>query len=266
MSDLLIAGVTAGYRTRPVLRGLTCGPVPRGRVTALVGPNAAGKSTLLRVIAGLVPARGSIRFGAHELVGMPARERARHLAFMPQALPQDTGLSVIEALIGAWRAMPDGMTRGSEAALLNRIGQVLDRLGLGDLGMIPLQSLSGGQRQMVALAQAIIRDPPLLLLDEPTSALDLRRQLEVMSLLGELAREGRTVIVVLHDLSLAARWADCLLVVNHGEAYAFGPSETVLTPAMLDEVYGVEARIEACSRGGRTLLIDGVSARPRAAP
>ncbi|MBW6398767.1 ABC transporter ATP-binding protein [Roseomonas sp. HJA6] len=261
MNGLTLAGVTAGYRHRPVLRGLTCGPIPSGCVTALVGPNAAGKSTLLRAIAGLVHAQGSIRFGDRELIGMPARERAHHLAFMPQALPQDTGLSVIEALLGAWRAMPDGMLRGSEAALLNRVGEVLDRLRLGHLGMAPLQSLSGGQRQMVALAQAIIRDPPLLLLDEPTSALDLRRQLEVMGLLGELAREGRTVIVVLHDLSLAARWADCLLVMNQGAAHSFGPSETVLTPEMLDEVYGVEARIEPCSRGGRTLLIDGVSER-----
>lgn len=261
MSDLMLSGVTAGYRTRRVLRGLSCGPVPSGRVTALVGPNAAGKSTLLRAIAGLVRAEGSIRFGEHELTGMKARERAHHLAFMPQALPQDTGLSVIEALLGAWRAMPDGMLRGSEAALLHKVGAVLDRLGLGPIGMLPLQALSGGQRQMVALAQAIIRDPPLLLLDEPTSALDLRRQLEVMGLLRELAREGRTVVVVLHDLSLAARWADCLLVMNQGQAYDFGPSETVLTPEMLDEVYGVEARIEPCSRGGRTLLIDGVSAR-----
>lgn len=261
MSDLILSGVTADYRARPVLRGLTCGPIPAGHVTALVGPNAAGKSTLLRAIAGLVRAQGSIRFGEHELIGMSARERAHHLAFMPQALPQDTGLSVIEALLGAWRALPDGASWGGEAALLDRVGQVLDRLKLGDLGMTPLQSLSGGQRQMVALAQAIIRDPLLLLLDEPTSALDLRRQLEVMGLLGELAREGRTVIVVLHDLALAARWADCLLVMSNGEAHGFGPSDEVLTPEMLDEVYGVEARIEPCSRGGRTLLIDGVSPR-----
>lgn len=261
MTDLVLDGVTAGYRASPVLRGLSCGPIPKGCVTALVGPNAAGKSTLLRAIAGLVRAEGSIRFGDRELIGMKTRERARHLAFMPQALPQDTGLSVIEALLGAWRAMPDGMLEGSEAEVLQRVGAVLDRLGLGELGMRPLQALSGGQRQMVALAQAIIRDPPLLLLDEPTSALDLRRQLEVMGLLGELAREGRTVIVVLHDLSLAARWAEWLLVVSGGRAHSFGPSETVLTPEMLDEVYGVEARIEACSRGGRTLLIDGVSPR-----
>jgi iron complex transport system ATP-binding protein len=261
MSKLLLSGVTAGYRARLVLRGLSCGPIPHGCVTALVGPNAAGKSTLLRAIAGLLRAEGSIRFGEHELIGTPARERAHHLAFMPQALPQDTGLSVIEALLGAWRSLPDGASWGGEAALLDRVGQVLDRLGLGDLGMVPLQALSGGQRQMVALAQAIIRDPPLLLLDEPTSALDLRRQLEVMGLLRTLAREGRTVIVVLHDLALAARWADWLLVMDRGEPYAFGPSEAVLTPEMLDEVYGVEARIEACSRGGRNLLIDGVSAR-----
>ena len=265
MTGLVLTGVTAGYRARPVLRGLTCGPIPMGCVTALVGPNAAGKSTLLRAIAGLVRAQGSIRFGEHELIGMKARERAHHLAFMPQALPQDTGLTVIEALLSAWRAMPDGERWGGEAGLLDRVGRVLDRLGIGTLGMVPLQSLSGGQRQMVALAQAIIPDPPLLLLDEPTSALDLRRQLEVMGLLGELAREGRTVVVVLHDLSLAARWADWLLVMSAGRPHSFGPSETVLTPEMLDEVYGVEARIEACSRGGRTLLIDGVSARNPAA-
>ncbi|WP_439598262.1 ABC transporter ATP-binding protein [Falsiroseomonas sp.] len=263
MSELLLSGVTAGYRARPVLRDFTCGPLPAGGLTALVGPNAAGKSTLLRAIAGLVPARGSIRFGGQELIGLAPRARTRLLAFMPQALPQDTGLTVIEALLGAWRALPDGAALHDDSALLQRAGQILDRLGLVELGMAPLQSLSGGQRQMVALAQAIIRDPPLLLLDEPTSALDLRRQFEVMALLRDLAREGRSVVVVLHDLALAARWADHLLVMHQGQAHADGAAEAVLTPAMLRQVYGVEARIEPASSGERMLLIDGISSVAR---
>lgn len=257
--DLVLKDVAAGYRRRQVLRGLSCGPIPRGAVTALVGPNAAGKSTLLRVIAGLVPAQGSIRLGGQELLGMRAAERSRHLAFMPQALPQDTGLSVIEALLSAWRAMPSGQIALSEADMLSRVGEVLDRLGLGDLGMAPLMSLSGGQRQMVALAQAIIRDPPLLLLDEPTSALDLRRQVEVMRLVHTLARQGRTVLAVLHDLTLAARWADNLLVMHRGTIHGYGPAEEMLTSDMLAQVYGVEARVEHCSRGSQTLIIDDVT-------
>ncbi len=253
--NLILHNVTAGYGRRQVLPGLNCGPIPSGSVTALVGPNAAGKSTLLRVIAGLVPGRGSVRFGGMELTGMSVRERARHLSFMPQALPQDAGLSVIEVMIGAWRALPDAHTG---ADMLDRVAQVLDRLGLGDLGMRPLTALSGGQRQMVALGQALMRDPPLLLLDEPTSALDLRRQIEVMQFLRKLAREGRTILIVLHDVTLAARWADLLLVMRNGKVQGLGAPEEIVTPAMLASVYGVAGRVERCSQNQLMLLIDGV--------
>src|SRR5690606_21060257 len=117
--------------------------------------------------------------------------------------------------------------------------------------------LSGGQRQLASLAQTIVRDPVVLLLDEPTSALDLARSHRMMAEMRALAREGHVVLAVLHDLALAARWADRLLVLDGGRLHSGGPPEEVLTEAMLAEVYGVEARVERCSRGRLMVLVDG---------
>src|SRR5690606_15656875 len=131
-----------------------------------------------------------------------------------------------------------------------------ERLGIAELALRPLNQLSGGQRQMVSLAQAIVRDPRLLLLDEPTSALDLARQMRLLGELRRLAAEGRVVVAVLHDLALAAQWADRIVVLHGGAVHSDGPPATVLTPSMLAQVYRVEARVERCTRDKLVVLID----------
>ncbi len=257
IGTLVTSDLSAGYRNRPVLRDLRLAPLEPGKVTALVGPNAAGKSTLLRSLAGLVPATGSVRLGDRDLSALGLAERAQHVAYMPQTLPQNAELTVLEGVIGALKASPLVDFDGSGPATRRRAVDVLDRLGILDLAMEGIGRLSGGQRQLASLAQAIVRAPQLLLLDEPTSALDLRHQLDVMTIVRELAREGRIVVVVLHDLTLAASWADHLVLLDHGTVIAEGPPEAALSPSILSAVYGVEARVERCSRGHLHIMVDG---------
>nr|WP_163502124.1 ABC transporter ATP-binding protein [Halomonas socia] len=257
VGNLVISHLAAGYRNKPVLRDLSLAPIEPGKVTALVGPNAAGKSTLLRSLAGLVVAKGAVRLGGLDLNTLTLAERARHVAYMPQSLPQNAELTVLEGVIGALKASPLADFDGSGPAARRRAVGVLDRLGVLDLAMEDIGRLSGGQRQLASLAQAMVRAPNLLLLDEPTSALDLRHQLDVMTVVRALAREGRIVVVVLHDLTLAASWADRLVVLDHGTVAAEGTPDQALSPSILNAVYGVEARVERCSRGRLHVMVDG---------
>jgi iron complex transport system ATP-binding protein len=253
---LTLSGVTAGYRGRTILRDLSLGPVAAGRVTALVGPNAAGKSTLMLAIAGLIGVKGGIHVGSHDLAAMTAIARSEIVGFMPQALPQGVALTVFESVLAASNAtVPIRFGAGSRDDL-HRVVAVLDRFGISDIASEPLDRLSGGQRQLAGLAQALVRKPQLLLLDEPTSALDLRHQVMVMSTIRSLAAEGRVILVVLHDLNLAARWADDVVIMSHGEVAAYGSVEEALTPEVITRVYGVEARREVSSNGHFHIFAD----------
>lgn len=249
--SLSVENLTSGYRGRRVIAGLTLPPLAAGEVTVLAGPNAAGKSTLLQTLAGLIRAGGgrAVLEGA-DLLAMPAVARAGLVGFMPQTPPAAAGLSVLESVIAA-RAVT--LRAGAEAAAI----AVLTRLGLVDLADRSMARLSGGQRQMVALAQAMVRQPRLLLLDEPTSALDLARQVRLLGTLRALAAEGRIVVAVLHDLGLAARWADRIAVLDDGRLAAFGTPSEVLTPDLLARTWGIRARVERCSAGHLLVLSDG---------
>lgn len=264
--SLAITALSVGYPKRQVLSGLTLAPLPAGSLTALVGPNAAGKSTLLRALAGLLSAAGSIRLGELELIGLHRRARAGHVGFMPQTLPAGAALTVIESVISALKATPLDGAGMPEHEIRARAVAVLERLDIVGLALEPLDALSGGQRQLASLAQAIIREPKLLLLDEPTSALDMRHQVQVMGVVRALADAGCIVVVVLHDLAVAARWADRIVALSRGAVVGEGCAAEVITPAMLAEVYGVEARIERCSAGRLQILVDGLaqSAPPQA--
>lgn len=254
---LVIEEYSAGYRGRKVVDRLTVPPIEPGIVTALVGPNGAGKSTLLRSIAGLQPGKGSVKLNDLDLAHLPLAERTKHVSFMPQALPQRVALTVLEAVLSALRVSPMAdRTRGA-SQLHRRAMAVLDRIGIANVAMERLDRLSGGQRQLASLAQAIVREPKLLLLDEPTSSLDLRHQVLVMSLIRQFAAEGRIVIVVLHDLNLAARWAGGVVVLNGGKLDTAGQPEEAITSDVLARVYGVKARVESCSAGRIQVLVDG---------
>jgi iron complex transport system ATP-binding protein len=261
-SPLLVSGFSAGYRQRPVVRDLTLPPIEPGGITALVGPNGAGKSTLLRAWAGLIGSSGVLRLGEVDLSAASLAERFNHLSFMPQTLPQRVGLTLLETVINAFKVSASG-TLMSRADVHDRSMAVLERIGIAHLALERLDRMSGGQRQLASLAQALVRQPKVLLLDEPTSALDLRYQILVMSLIHDFALEGRIVVVVLHDLNLAVQWAKQVVVLNRGAAFAVGAPAAAVTPQVLSEVYGVDARVETCSRGQVRVYVD--AARPLAA-
>lgn len=254
---LEVAGLTVARGARRVIDGLTLPPFAVGEFAVIAGPNAAGKSTLLRAIARLLPAQGRVRLDGDDLAALPRSDLARRIGFMPQQIELRSALTVLDSLLVAMNAA-GGLT-GATVGGAPRALEVLARFGLDDLALRPLNALSGGQRQAVALAQAMIRDPRLLLLDEPTSALDLARQFSMLREARALAREGRIVIAVLHDLAQAAQWADRIVLLAKGGLAAAGPPDEVLTPNLLREVYGIEARVERCARGRLMVMVDGTT-------
>lgn len=255
--NLTVKGLNVHYRRHQVLHAIDLPDIAPGSLVALVGPNGAGKSTLLRALAGLLKADGHMQLGDLDLLRCGRLARSQRVGFMPQALPEGVALSVLETLLGALRGGDPAIARLGAREQQAKAWQVLAQLGISDLALHPLERLSGGQRQMVSLAQAVIRDPHLLLLDEPTSALDLRHQDDVMRMVRRLTEQGRTVLVVLHDLSLAARWADQMVVIEAGRLYGAGLVSQVLSEDMLARVYKVRARVERCSQGRLQIAVDG---------
>ncbi len=258
-APLQIQQLQVDYRQRSVLHQLTLPPLQPGRLLALVGPNGAGKSTLLRALTGLLATRGQVRYGASELLAMPAAQRARIVGFMPQLGPSGSTLTVLEATLVAMHGL-------RAPASPDRAMQALEQLGIAHLAMQALAHLSGGQRQMAALAQVVVRDCPVLLLDEPVSALDLAHQWQVMQTVQRLAHAGRIVIVVLHDLTLAAQWADDVALLQAGNLRAFGPPRHTITPELLRTAYGVNARVRHCEQGRLFVMVDGPAGPTSQAP
>lgn len=252
--------LSAGYGRKSVLNSIDIEAMQPGQITAFLGQNGAGKSTLLRSLAGLHRASGTLTFDDTDISRHSPAQRARLITYMPQSLPQRVALTVLEATIGALRAS----SRDPDA--LKRALAVLERLGITQLAMSPLDSLSGGQRQLASLAQALVRKPRILLLDEPTSALDVGHQIRVMRTIKEITTEQNIIaIAVLHDLTLASRWCDRLVLLSGGQVVVDGAPEVALTPEILYEVYGVSGRIERCSRGYIQVIVDGIAPHHEAA-
>lgn len=255
---LRIEDLSVHYRQREVLSGVNLHDLRPGELVALAGPNAAGKSTLLKAIAGLVPASGRITYGDDDWSHWPAGKRVEHIGFMPQSSAESSNLTVLEATIVALQCGRLGARKKDEFDAL----RVIEHLGIGELALRPLYQLSGGQRQLAALAQAVVRGSPILLLDEPVSALDLAHQWQVMHVARRLADEGRIVIVVLHDLALAAQWADRIAILHNHRIHAFGPPNDIITDTILRDVWGVRARVRTCEQGRPYVLVDAVATPP----
>ena len=248
---LLIRHAQVKYGRRVVIADASLPELRPGTLTALIGPNGAGKSTLLRGLAGLEPMAGSISLQGQPLAPMSVAQRARLITYMPQHLPPGLGLSVTESIMAALRV------GGGAGDYLEQAYGALQRIGIEQLADSMLNALSGGQRQLVSLAQLIARQPKVMLLDEPTSALDLSYQLRVMECVREMVREHRLIaVIVMHDISLAARYADHIAVLRQGAVMDFGSAEQVLTPQLFARVYGVKARVERCSQQTLQVLVD----------
>ncbi|MEU9375306.1 ABC transporter ATP-binding protein [Streptomyces sp. NPDC048255] len=217
-----------------------------GETVGLLGPNGSGKSSLLRCLAGLrVPDAGTVSYDGRCVRGWSARRIARHVAFVEQDSGADSDLSVAD-VVGLGRTPFRDRWRGPDATDRAVVAAALDRLGLTALAGRSWRALSGGERQRAHLARALAQQPYGLLLDEPTNHLDVKHQLELMEL---LAGTDRTVLVALHDLSLAARYCDRLVLMHHGRAVATGTPEAVLTSERLAEVFEVDAELTTDALG-----------------
>lgn len=234
-----ISQLAVRYGATQVINGLDLSAGP-GEILAVLGPNGSGKSSLVKAVAGLVPYAGSITFEGE------ARRPGR-IGYMPQDIGARAALTVLETvLLGRLGRL--GLRVGE--ADLAAVDAVLSELGLHRLAARYLGELSGGQRQLVFLAQALAAEPRLLMLDEPISALDVRHQLEVLEIVRRLTVARRlTTLVVLHDLNMAARFADAVAVICNGRLARFGAPADVIDERMLAQVFGVEASVALAGDG-----------------
>lgn len=228
-------GLTASYGERPVLDGLE-GEIPSGALTTLIGPNGSGKSTLLRVLAGLQPYRGTLTLDRREARSLSRREFGRRVGVVPQQFRTAYPFTVWE-VIGMGRLPHRGMFSRGTAEDEERIVAAAERMDVAHLLLRRATELSGGEAQRVSLASVLAQDPPNLLLDEPTSALDPNQAARVFSVLRELAREGKAVVVAVHDLNTALPFSDAFMALKDGRLMARGPAGA-LDGTVLQALYG----------------------------
>jgi iron complex transport system ATP-binding protein len=256
--------VRLGYGDRLVIDRLDL-TVPDGRITAIVGANACGKSTLLRGLARLLPlAGGRVTLGGRDLSAMSSREVARIIGVLPQSSVAPDGIRVAD-LVARGRYPHQGWfgRHRSDDDLV--VAEAMAATGVADLADRRVEELSGGQRQRVWIAMVLAQETDIVLLDEPTTFLDVTHQIELLDLLTERNRShGTTVVMVLHELNLAARYADRLVVMHRGRIVAEGPPDEVLTERIVGEAFGLTARVVSDPVAGSPLIVPIGRYHPRA--
>ena len=242
-SVLVADDLSAGYLDKTVINSLSR-EIERGEITALVGPNGSGKSTLLKTLARLLqPAGGSVLLNGKAIHKMPTAEVARQMAILPQGPSAPHNLTVLE-LVEQGRFPHVGALRMLKQQDHATIRQALELTHMTDFAHRPLDGLSGGERQRAWIALTLAQDTSILLLDEPTTFLDIGHQLEVLDLVQQLNRERKmTIVLVLHDLNQAARYADRMIVLDQGAVVADGEPAAILTPDLLAAVFNVRVNI-----------------------
>ena len=247
--------LSLGYRDRTVIDDLDL-RVPAGRITAIVGANACGKSTLLRSMSRLLaPKSGQVLLDGKQVHRTPAKELARTLGLLPQSPIAPEGITVAD-LVGRGRNPHQGILSRWSSQDDEAVAAALVATGSLDLADRAVDELSGGQRQRVWIAMALAQQTDLLLLDEPTTFLDVAHQVEVLDLLVDLNRDrGTTIVMVLHDLNLAARYADHLVALADGRVHCSGTPEEVLTSAMVRAVFGLDSQVIPDPVSGRPLML-----------
>ncbi|KFF66249.1 Fe(3+) dicitrate ABC transporter ATP-binding protein FecE [Pectobacterium brasiliense] len=252
--ELTTQNLTAGYGDKRILDGLSLS-LPARKITALLGPNGCGKSTLLKCFAKLLtPESGVIQLDGKPLSAFSARQLSRHLALLPQQHLTPEGITVRDMVaygrspwLSLWgRLSPDDRQRVQLAMEKTRIVDLADKR---------LTDLSGGQRQRAFLAMLLAQDTPVVLLDEPTTYLDINHQVELMKLLRELNQAGKTVVTVLHDLNQASRYCDHLVMLSGGRVMAQGSPHEVMKPALLQQVFSIDAEIHAEPVSGQPMCV-----------
>ncbi|MDI6102769.1 ABC transporter ATP-binding protein [Actinoplanes sp. NEAU-A12] len=239
MTRLRAEGLTLGYDDRPIVRDLDVS-VLDGKVTAIVGANACGKSTLLRGLARLLaPRAGTVLLDGKSVSDLSTLDVAKVLGLLPQSPVAPDGITVAD-LVSRGRYPHQGWFRRWTESDHDAVARALEATGTADLMDRPLRQLSGGQRQRVWVAMALAQDTDLLLLDEPTTFLDIAHQVDLLRLLRKLnADAGKTIVVVLHDLNLACRFCDHIIAMADGAIVAEGPPTEVVTATLVEKVFGL---------------------------
>jgi iron complex transport system ATP-binding protein len=253
--EIVASSLRLAYDGAPVVHDLDL-TLPDGRVTVIVGANACGKSTLLRGLARIMrPASGAVTLDGRDIHRMPTREVATLIGLLPQQPHAPDGITVAD-LVARGRHPHQGWLRRCDADDDRVVGEALEATSTLELAGRRVDELSGGQRQRAWIAMALAQDPDVLLLDEPTSFLDVAHQIEVLDLLTELNRtRGTTVVMVLHDLNLAARYADHLIVMAAGRIVTSGPPDAVVRAETVRAAFGLEARVVADPVCGAPMVV-----------
>lgn len=249
MVAMQLQSVGAYHGRKLFVEDVTTPVMKAGELIAVIGPNAAGKSTLFKRITGLLKGPGNIVIDG-------ARTR-NAITYMPQDTSANAVLTVYESILLARKQGRSWTVSDSD---LSFIDEIMRALNITSIAFRDLGALSGGQRQLVSIAQALVREPEIMLMDEPTSALDLHRQVEVLDFMRRRARsKGMIVMIAIHDLNQALRFTDKVLVIANGRMRACGNAREVVTVDMLRDVYKVHARIEKCSMDHDHVIVDGTA-------
>lgn len=244
---LKIQKVCVGYAGKPVLTDVSF-TAEEGKVTVLFGPNGCGKSTLLKTLCGLLPANsGAVNYNEEELLSLNSKQLAQRVTYLAQSR-QIPDISVKRLVLHGrfpYLSYPRRYRKEDIAAA----EEAMKQMGISDLAETPLVKLSGGQRQKVYLAMALAQDTPVILMDEPTTYLDIKHQLQTMHQAKELAAQGKTVLLVVHDLNQAMNTADQLVLMEQGRVVALGTPEQVYASGKIQEVFSVSVHKVQTEKG-----------------
>lgn len=251
---LAARGITVGYGGRTVIDALDVA-IPPGVITTIIGPNGCGKSTLLRTLTRLLkPVGGAVVLDGEDIAALRTRDVAKKLGLLPQAPVAPEGLTVAD-LVARGRHPHQSWLRQWSSDDADVVAAALAMTGVSELAGRPVDSLSGGQRQRVWISMTLAQGTDLLLLDEPTTYLDLAHAIDVLDLVDDLHESGRTVVMVLHDLNLATRYSDNLVVMREGAILAQGHPRDVITAELLYEAFGLRAMVIDDPVGDRPLIV-----------